>query len=103
MFTQTDVRAVIKWNPQAAVRTTDGGVQSPATVLGHAFRAATDLKGYIDDRRARDRAFGNLEERRVITGPETRAARMLGEGVRTNGGEHISPMFTVSSPISTGW
>jgi hypothetical protein len=41
--------------------------------------------------------YDNLEERRVITGPETAAAMTLGEATRT---DHGGTPYVVSTPIS---
>ncbi|HET9029505.1 MAG TPA: hypothetical protein VFN49_04955 [Candidatus Aquilonibacter sp.] len=86
----------IGWDPYSALRTTGGQRQSPALGLGHEIdhavegrmRAARLMRAY-------DRAFDNKEERRVILGSETRAARTLGEGVRTN---HRGTTYRVGGP-----
>ena len=44
-------------------------------------------------------AYTNLEERRVITGPETTAAHTFGEGTRTD--HNKGSPYTVPSPTST--
>jgi RHS repeat-associated protein len=102
MFTQTETRGVINWNPFGARTTNDGRAQSPAIVLGHelchAQRAALDIRGYMKDLYPA-RHYGNREEQRVITGPETEAAKALHQGVRTDGG---GKMFSVTSVDSIG-
>jgi hypothetical protein len=84
--------AHIHWNPRAANSVTSGS-QSPALVLGHegfhAQRIVSDADGFIRDKHILLNGpmnFHDLEERRVILGPETQAAGNLpGEAVRDNG------------------
>ena len=69
----------IYWDPTSALLTTCGGKQTPALGLGHEMAHADasywdQLIGWIPWP-----GYDNLEERRVITGPETDAARTLGE------------------------
>jgi RHS repeat-associated protein len=77
-----------EWNPRAAALFPNGEKQSPAMVLGHEAahpeRFIRDRNGYISDvsPAARDYTYGNREEKRVITGVETNAAKRLREGVR---------------------
>lgn len=87
----------IHWDPHSALRCTSGGGQSPALGLGHEMAHAdagffTRLLVYIPWP-----GYDNLEERRVIVGPETNAARTLGEGTRTN---HSGSTYVVLSPTS---
>ncbi|HET6216817.1 MAG TPA: RHS repeat-associated core domain-containing protein [Acidobacteriaceae bacterium] len=85
----------IYWDATSAILTTCGGKQTLALGLGHEMAHADASYG--------DRLIGwipwpgydNLEERRVITGPETDAARTLGEGITT---DHGGTAYTVSSP-----
>jgi hypothetical protein len=87
----------IEWDPHSAMRTTTGGRQTPALGLGH------ELDHAAEPARLRDAGevkrlprFDNAEERRVILGSETHAARTLGEGARTN---HSGRCYRVPSPV----
>jgi hypothetical protein len=78
-------------------------------LLGHELaHADTNFFGFIY-RRMLHRGvpdYDNLEERRVITGPEADAARTLGEGTRTDhrGGLYITPNpITVDPAPSTNY
>jgi RHS repeat-associated protein len=87
----------IFWDPTSALRTTCGGKQTPALGLGHEMAHADAsfwdrLIGWVPWS-----SYDNLEERRVITGPETAAARTLGEAIRT---DHGGTPYTVSTPTS---
>jgi len=84
-------------DPTSALRTTFGGKQTPALGLGHEMAHADAsfwdrLIGWVPWP-----SYDNLEEPRVITGPETAAARTLGEAIRT---DHGGTPYTVSTPIS---
>ena len=88
----------VNWDPHSALRTTDGGTQSPALGLGHELDHATAAARL----RARgtatsDACYDNAEERRVICGSEAHAARTLGEGVRH---DHAGSVYDVDSPIA---
>ena len=76
----------IDWNPEAALRTTDGGTQSPASTLNHemdhALRSLQDPQQFERDRTATDPQFRNREERRVVQGSEATLARIKGEDAR---------------------
>jgi RHS repeat-associated protein len=93
----------IHWDPHSALRTGDGGRQSPALGLGHeldhAFRRETDRKGYERDRFVRDKEYGNREDRRVMQN-EARGARELGEDVRSQHKADPRDRYRVASPIS---
>jgi hypothetical protein len=87
----------IEWDPQSAMRTTRGGRQTPALGLGH------ELDHAAEPARLRDAGevkrlprYDNAEERRVILGSETHAARTLGEATRTN---HRGSCYRVASPV----
>jgi RHS repeat-associated protein len=96
--------ASFAWNPRAA-SAFSGGTQSPATVLvheaAHADRFLSDPGGIGRDFHAGDGAmghvgrFGNLEEKRVITGPEARAAAALGENTRDSAASVFYPVDSV--------
>ena len=86
----------VSWDPYSALRTTGGGRQSPALGLGHEVDHAVEdpataqhLLGTSDSH------YDNAEEKRVIRGSETQAARFLGESVRHN---HTGTTYRVSAP-----
>lgn len=87
----------IGWDPYSALRTTLGGGQSPALGLGHEVDHAVEnrskaarLMNHFDPR------YDNAEERRVILGSETEAARTLGEDTRR---DHGGSVYRVNSPV----
>lgn len=86
----------IQWDPTSALRTTDGGRQSPALGLGHELVHA-DADPQTRERLAQTRSpkYDNAEERRVIRGAETHAARTLGESIRH---DHAGSVFHVDAP-----
>jgi RHS repeat-associated protein len=97
--------ASFEWNPRAASSFADGK-QSPATVLLH---EAAHADGYLSNKqgttnafhsgdgpRGRPGSFHDMEERRVILGPEAIAAHALQEDARTpNSGAAVT--YSVSS------
>ncbi len=86
----------IHWDPYSALRTTQGGRQSPALGLGHEADHATAGTGkLIDGWNHANRSYDDAEERRVIRGSETHAARTLGESVRHN---HAGTSYRVATP-----
>jgi hypothetical protein len=87
----------INWDPHSALRTTEGGRQSPALGLGHELDHAT-VAPAVRERGDSifDPAYDNAEERRVIRGSEAHAARSLGESVRY---DHDGSLYSVASPI----
>ncbi|MGH7737122.1 MAG: hypothetical protein ACREMP_04560 [Candidatus Tyrphobacter sp.] len=86
----------IDWDPHSAMRTSNGGRQSPTLGLGHEVDHAVESprREAQLDARASVR-FDNAEERRVIRGSELHAARTLGEGTRD---DHFGRCHRVSSP-----
>jgi hypothetical protein len=87
----------IAWDPYSALRTTEGGRQSPALGLGH--EVAHAVEPIADEQRLSHRRvarYDNAEERRVIRGSECHAARMLGESTRS---DHDGACYRVSSPV----
>jgi hypothetical protein len=88
----------IRWDPHSALRTANGGRQSPALGLGHEVDHAVH-DGPREWRRANaaDAAYDTAEERRVIAGSERHAARTLGEGVRY---DHGGRCYRVASPVA---
>jgi hypothetical protein len=90
----------IAWDPYSALRTTAGGRQSPALGLGHEVDHAVENPRVADRlRKCYERGFDDAEERRVILGSETDAARALGEDART---DHRGRAFRVASPLARG-
>lgn len=89
---------VIHWDPHSALRTSDGGRQSPALGLGHEVDHAVHDGPREWQRSMRaDAQFDTAEERRVILGSERHAARTLGESVR---GDHGGATYRVASPTT---
>lgn len=85
----------VDWDPHVAARFRDGGRQSPALILGHEL-AHADI-----DRKLQARleakilpAYDDAEERRVIVGAESHAARTLGESRRH---DHSGAFYPVTS------
>ncbi len=87
----------IAWDPHSALRTTNGGTQSPALGLGHEVDHAVESprREAALSRRV-SRRYDTQEERRVITGSERHAAQTLGEGIRS---DHDGRCYRVASPI----
>jgi hypothetical protein len=93
----------IAWDPHSALRTTSGGRQSPALGLlheeDHAYEREIDAARLSRLQNTFDARYDNREERRVITGVETRAATILGEGARH---DHDGSLYVVPSPATLG-
>lgn len=88
----------IAWDPYSALRTTQGGMQSPALGLGHEIAHAVEAPSREDALTAhRLPVYDNAEERRVIRGSEAHAARALGEAVRF---DHRGSTYRVATPVS---
>jgi hypothetical protein len=88
----------IHWDPHSALRTNDGGRQSPALGLGHEIdHAVHDGPRAWARAQTLDAQYDDAEERRVIRGSEARAARTLGEGTRH---DHGGTGYRVSSPVA---
>ncbi|HEY4210369.1 MAG TPA: RHS repeat-associated core domain-containing protein [Steroidobacteraceae bacterium] len=87
----------IYWDASSALLCTTGGKQTPALGLGHEMAHAdanfwNRLIGWVPWP-----SYDDLEERRVITGPETNAAQTLREGVRP---DHRGTPYTVQGPTA---
>jgi len=95
-------KQIIQWESRKGLRTTDGGYQSPATRLEHEFAHAIDYRNnpssHRDRRSIGDSQYDNKEERRVITGAESKMARLNHESVRHN---HKGNPYDVISSTST--
>lgn len=78
----------VMWDPTSSLRTTSGGCQSAALGLGHELAHASEQDRYpywfAKEERVPAGPYGNQVERWAITGPETSAARKLGEPTRSN-------------------
>ena len=94
---------VVRWNPYAGLETTNGGTQSPATVLEHEMAHAYQYENHTEQYRADKKKaqakdpYDNQEERRVITGPERKTAKANNEGIRYN---HRGRSIVTETPIS---
>lgn len=87
----------IAWDPYSALRTTDGGRQSPALGLAHEIDHAVERARIAARLSATpSRQYDSAEERRVITGSERHAARTLGEDTRS---DHGGATYRVASPV----
>ena len=88
----------IAWDPYSALRTTRGGMQSPALGLGHEVAHAVEAPAREASLSDRVRpGYDNAEEARVIRGSERHAARTLGEAVRF---DHRGNLYRVHTPVS---
>ena len=85
---------VVYWNSRQAMKTTEGGYQSPATTAEHEIDHAVHDAKFPDEHsklsRTKDDQYENKEEKRVITGSERKTAIKNGESIRYNhGGSNI--------------
>lgn len=88
----------ISWDPYSALRTRQGGTQSPALGLGHEIAHAVEAPAREAALSARALPlYDNAEERRVIRGSERHAAHTLGEAVRF---DHRGTTYRVATPVS---
>jgi RHS repeat-associated protein len=93
----------IYWDPYSGCKSTSGGTQSAALGLGHEMSHANHptlgrFLAKIDAGR-----YTNLEEWRVISGPETAAAHSLGEPTRPDhecSGTPQMPTPTAHTPVN---
>lgn len=99
---QGGTNPVIFWNSHEGLLLTDGNRQSPATGLEHEMDHFVDeqinSKRHRENREQLDNQYDNKEERRVITGSETKTAISNKEGVRIN---HKGYLYETKSPITT--
>lgn len=91
------LNSIVYWDPTSALKTATGGTQTPAIGLAHELVHARDDAKHSIDRTPTYDGYDNVEERYVITDPETRMAKDLGEGIRSSHGRGES-VFRVSSP-----
>jgi len=84
----------VNWDPTAALKTTSGGTMSPSLPLAHELEhARNDAEGDIDY--TPDSQYDFVEEKNVITGPETQIAKDRGEDTRT---DHSGSFYSVKGP-----
>jgi hypothetical protein len=80
--------AAVHWDPTQMHIAANGAQRSPATRLGHELDHAEEWTHHpqrlLDNAKTSDPKYGNLEEKRVITGWERRTVPEIGEGVRTD-------------------
>lgn len=101
----------IHWDPKSALYCDDietsnfdfkNGSQVPALALGHEISHAygyinSSYKDYVKMTSAPDSQYDTAEERRVITGPETHAAKTLKQCIRKN---HRGISYHSNGPLS---
>ena len=99
MYQNYDRRQTVFWEPRKGLLLSNGERQSPAIRLEHEFDHAMDdlenHKNHLDRKNISDVLYDNKEERRVITGSETKTARKLRQGIRTN---HSGETYMVTDP-----
>jgi hypothetical protein len=92
----------IYWDPKSALLNKNGSVQTPALGLlheeDHCYEHATNPKQFEQNVRDVNVRYQNAEEQRVITGIETRSAKTLSEGTRT---DHGGVAYEVEGPTHT--
>lgn len=93
----------VYWESRKGIVFNNGmGHQSPATRLEHEFDHAVDDHDnhgeHVKRQNQNDNQYENAEEKRVITGSETRTAKKNHESVRQN---HKGKAYETISPIST--
>jgi len=73
----------IYWDTNMAVKTTNGTIMSPYTILNHegdhALDSVKNPKGHKKDKETKDKKYGNIMEKKTIEGTEQITARALGE------------------------
>lgn len=99
----------ISWDPTTAVLTNELHELSPTTILNHevdhALQFDQNPKQQKKDGATPDPDYGNLEEKRVITGSEQTTAKKLGEikeGEVTRK-DHGGTLYKTTGPTSTEW
>jgi RHS repeat-associated protein len=99
----------ISWDPTTAVLTNELHELSPTTILSHevdhALQFDQNPEQQKKDGATPDPDYGNLEEKRVITGSEQTTAKKLGEikeGEVTRK-DHGGTLYKTTGPTSTEW
>ncbi len=91
----------IYWDPNSAMVNLDGSKQTAALGLlheqGHATEFARDPTRFAQNVGTANQRYDTAEEQRNITGLETRAAAVLGEGTRT---DHGGTPYNAKGPTS---
>lgn len=100
----------IYWNPELGLQSDNNVVTSPATGFDHEADHAVNQKLYPDEYKKNtstaDSAYGDKEERRVITGSEQKTARANGEinqkqvTRRNHGGKSVITEGVTSNKIN---
>ena len=87
MYYNPEAKTIV-WDSHSALETTDGGKQTPALGLGHeAEHALGDIEGTMESTYPDPESpYDTAEEKRVIEGWETPAAKKAGEGTRSDHG-----------------
>lgn len=101
-FQNNGNKPTVYWNPDIGNRTTEGGLQSPATSLEHEMDHAVDYVKNPQQHNTRsqtyDAQYDTKEERRVITGSEAKTAKANGESTRS---KHAGTPYRTITPTST--
>jgi RHS repeat-associated protein len=105
-------KVAIFWNPNGGLTNENGNVLSPATLLehetDHAVAQLADWSGFYNrQQKSPDKNYSNKEEKRVISGSETKTAKAKGEIPKSakqsryhHGGKSIQRVYT-KTPVST--
>ena len=99
MVPNLDGSCEVHWDPQHMHVADNGAKRSPATRLAHELDHADEWthnpQRLLTNSGVADDKFGNLEEKRVITGSERRNVHALGGGQREDHG-HVGNFETKS-------
>ena len=99
----------ILWNPLSALLTNELHELSPTTILNHevdhALQHDINPEQIMLDFKKRVPDYGNVEERRVITGSEQETAQKLGEikAGEVTRKDHLGTVYETIDPTSTEW
>jgi RHS repeat-associated protein len=92
----------ISWGSRKGLITSEGGFQSPATILEHEFthalHHAMDGPSYRRRKETGLSKYKNAEEKKVITGAESKTAKANGESIRK---DHLSDPNNVFQRFKT--
>ena len=82
-YADMQFRNIISWDFTGGLKTENGDVLSPATILeheaDHSISRVKNWREHIDRGKIPDDNYGNKEEKRVVQGSETKTARANGE------------------------
>jgi RHS repeat-associated protein len=107
-FYNSDKRT-ISWDPNMAVVTNNAVELSPTSILNHevdhALQHDKNPEQFKKDIRTPDSEYGNMEERRVITGSEQETAKNLGEikNDEVTREDHLGHFYPTIGPTSIEW